>query len=342
MKAVIYRFPLLVAVFAIGVLMASCEKNADTNPAGLSFDEPELVVNSLGGEFTVTYTSADFISYELLDLQVDEGAGWLNGFDISVPGEITFNVDKYLVTEPREASIALVYDGKNTGATLLVRQEAYDFKVRLSEFDGKVLNCTYGYFDKDETIFYEVGDSGIRTDPMTGNPISITAGEYAEELVNAYNADHPDAPVSIEEALYYDFTQKYGVFTSYFEFDFKKDGYLVAWSGSSPDMGAGVAVNDIRGKYTFDEQTGIVTVAEDVSNTTYTREVQLQLTKNAEGVIMVQIVKTENPYTPFIKGDIFPFILYNYDQTKRYQPAEYILYEVKVQDYGRFEDFEYH
>lgn len=342
MKAVISKFPLVAAVLALGFMAVSCEKNTGTNPAGLSFDEPELVVNSLGGEFTVTYTSADFISYDLLDIQVDEGAGWMNGFDISVPGKITFNIDEYLVTEPRQAGITLVYDGKNTGETLVVRQEAFDFKVRHSEFDGKVLNCTYGYFDKDKTLFYEILDGDFYYDPQTGDPVKITAGEYAEDLVNAYNADHPDAPVTIEDALYYDFTQKSGGFNTYFEFDFKKDGYLVAWSGSSPDMGAGVAVNDIRGKYTFDEETGIVTVAEDVANTTFTREVQLKLSKTAEGVIQVQIVKTENPYSPFIKGDIFPFVLFNYDQTKRYQPAEYTLYDVRVQDYGRFEDFDYH
>ena len=158
-----------------------------------------------------------------------------------------------------------------------------------------------------------------------------TAGEYADQYAHDWNMEHPDDLISSEDALGFEFTDPEAVnpeMRTFFTVTFN-DGCIEVVDGMETVAG-GATVIRIAGKFTFDEETGIMTVS-DTCNTLYDREVRIQFSKENEEIVYDVIYMWHPDYLSdyFGTSDRLGFVLANYDGSKCYIPHGKLRYYLR-------------
>ena len=92
--------------------LAGCQEKHETpvQDPGLRLENSVVNVSAEGGTMSVAWTVENPIDGMNVDL-VPDYPEWLNRFDVSVEGKISFNVDEYTGQETREAVVAVNYGG---------------------------------------------------------------------------------------------------------------------------------------------------------------------------------------------------------------------------------------
>lgn len=301
----------------------SCQKNVPESK--LLLDQETLEVGEEGGTAKLTYTLLN--AGENPEISVEGLPEWITDPVTSVSGEVTLTVASNS-GDAREAVLTLVC-GTLSGE-FTVRQSAFRTYPTAEEIAGKVFNATWCQFFADETYMFKYDNSQnwVMTDD-NGEFVYLTAGEWAQDLVDRYNADHPDAPETVEAALGFDFTDTSAGAENYLYIKTSMDNVAECWSGSRTPYGD-VAGKDFGGEYTYDEATGKMTIV-STANTTYTCDVTIQFTRLTDGNLEFQVLSYDNytwtsdgsaigghPYQPWqnvFGGDAFSFMLADYDDS---------------------------
>lgn len=118
---------MLAAILGLGLFVA-CEEDKPEivdpkDPPVITLDLSEVSATKAGGRFTVEYHIQNPVEGQ--KAQVTANAEWITGMDLSLSGIMIFNVEKNRVTEPRETTIDVAYEGAET-VSLTVKQEAGD------------------------------------------------------------------------------------------------------------------------------------------------------------------------------------------------------------------------
>ncbi|HIR73279.1 MAG TPA: BACON domain-containing protein, partial [Candidatus Coprenecus pullicola] len=90
--------------------LAGCQEKHETpvQDPGLRLENSVVNVSAEGGTMSVAWTVENPIDGMNVDI-VPDYPEWLNRFDVSVEGKISFNVDEYTGQETREAVVAVNY-----------------------------------------------------------------------------------------------------------------------------------------------------------------------------------------------------------------------------------------
>ena len=274
---------------------------------------------------------------------------WVNGFDYSVDGVISFNVDPNEGTEDRNTTITVLYG--NQTISLPVSQYKPS-RVLASEIENLTLTATFCAFDRDKTIFRLMNPESLGepyTDPYGKQ--YITAGQFASQYQQAYNFVNPDDPQTADDFLVYAYvepTLDNNMTGSFFDVRFYMEGdkRMMSVSDGSYAPAGNAEVIRMAGEYTYDEEKGLIYLYDD-SNTMemYHKDVVISLKKDGRRYIfeIVETVQPEfwRPYLSKIMEDTgidlmtepnFGFTLSNYTQTEFYMPFGSFVYTLKVMD----------
>lgn len=187
-------------------------------------------------------------------------------------------------------------------------------------------------FPADEAIFLKTKDKQLVIDPATGDYAYITARAFAEEFRDKYNAAN-GTNVTIEDVLTFDYTDG-----RYYEITFADDMTCHIWDGQATPYGQ-VASLKVSGKYTLDEENGIIYVEDTGSNSLYDKEVEIKVTKKDDGSngLVFEIIKKkilDPAYDTGMDYDMFGYSLYDFEQVNAYYPAKKILYHCSEIEQG--------
>lgn len=321
-------------------IITSCQEDP-AEDAKLIIDQEAVEFGEEGGSGKVTYTVINIgTSY---DISVEGMPEWISEVTTSVDGEVTFTVAPNS-GDAREATLTLVCG--TVSGEFAVRQNAFRQYPTAEEMKGKVFRATWCDFFADETYMFKFNNNykWVETDG-NGDFIYMTVGDWAQDYIDKYNADHPDAPETVDALMGFDFTDMSSGFENYLYVETSMNNYFECWSGSKSDYG-NVAVASILGEYTYDETTGILTVV-DEGNTTYTRTATIQFRRLTDRTLEFQILGYEDyrwttdgseigghPYQPWLNvfgGDSFPFMLKDYsDEIISWEPCGKMVYTCNI------------
>lgn len=315
---ILYGF--LAAAAAMTALVSCTEKQ--TKESQLIIDQQVLEFGEDGGDAKVTYTLLN--SDGTSEITLSGTPEWISEPVTSVSGEITFTVEPN-TGNAREAQITVAC-GSVSGEFLL-KQDAFLIYPTAEQISGKIINTTWCQFYEDETVMYKYNlESNYPMTDANGDFIKMTAGEWAQDFIDKYNADNPDSPATVDELMGYDFTEIINGEEFYLYITTTMDNVMDCWYGSRTEYGD-AKIRKIYGEYTYDESTGTMTI-EDVGNTNYTRTVVIQFRRLPGNRLEYQITQIEFPYMVWIEeGDSFPLMLSDYDDpTVAWMPAGKMTY----------------
>lgn len=209
--------------------------------------------------------------------------------------------------------------------------EMPEFPITL--IHDKVWSAKYAEFPADEAIYIRTKDGQLEYDYNKGEYVYITAREYGEDYRDKYNAAN-GTNVTIEDVLRFDYEDGY-----YYEIKFTDNMECTIWDGASTPYGE-VAVMNVSGKYTMDEEKGIIYVKDTESNSLYDKEVEIKITRdeNVENGFIFDILKKKVLNPAYDKGfdfDLFGYSFMDYDGTYEYYPAKKILYHCEETEFSR-------
>lgn len=300
-----------------------------------------------GGICSVPYQVASSDAGETVEAVSPQN--WVNGFDYSVDGVISFNVDPNEGTEDRNTTITVLYG--NQTISLPVSQYKPS-RVLASEIENLTLTATECAFDSENTIFKMVNpddQSQFYTDE-DGRQY-ITAGKFASQYAAAYNLANPDDMQTADDFLsfvYTDPTLDNNMTGTFYDVYFYTEGGKKKMSVSDGSYAPGGNAELIRlgGEYTYDEETGTIYLY-DTSNAfpENWRNVEMKIEKSGRYYIF-QVTKTKWPDywedyfskineelgIDLLTQDRFGFVLGNYSGTEYYVPFGTLIYTLKVRD----------
>ena len=138
--------------------------------------------------------------------------GWVNSFDYSTDGIVSFNVESNDGKKDRETRITVIHS--DTSVVFRIFQHNPG-KVLPEELENARWTATRCDFDRTGTKFHALNPdipSEFLSDPLTGIYKVITAESFAGIYARDWNNDHPDDMMLPEEALVFDFTDEtYGI-----------------------------------------------------------------------------------------------------------------------------------
>lgn len=327
------------AASVCALMSTSCsEKESVSESASIEMSLTTVKAAAEGGTYSVAYQITNSGGGTVEAVSPDT---WVNSWNYSVDGVISFNVDPNIGAD-RQTTVTVLY--ADAIATFTVSQPDPK-KLHEGDLENAWWTATVCDFDMSKTIFYYVNPESqgeFYYNPVTGRHY-ITAGEYATNYVNAYNVANPDAePMSIDDALSFTFTES-EEFTTFYNVGFYEDDgepYIVIEDGMITPGGA-VSIVRANGKYTFDAETGTI-VVEDTANTMYTREVTIHVERSGENLIL-QV--TSMPWQDYMAGylvhedeglgqemmtaDHFGFTLSNYGGTEAYAVYGSLVYTLR-------------
>lgn len=322
--------------------LTSCVKD-QVLETSLVLDQEVLEVGESGGTAKLTYTLLN--AGDNTEISVEGIPDWITDPVTSVSGEVSLTIAAN-TGDAREAVLTL--NCGTVSGEFTVRQSAFRIYPTAAEMTGKVFNAEYSQFYADETYMFKyLSESHWVEMDENGNYVYLTAGEWAQDLVDRYNADHPDAPETVEAALKFDFTDTSSGMENYVYIKTSTNNTMECWSGSKTVYGD-VATKDFGGEYTYDEATGLMKVL-STANSTYTCEVTIQFTRLTDGSLTYQVLGYDNfkwtsdgsdiggnPYEPWMDrfgGDMFSLMLADYsDATIAWCPTGKIVYYCNVRE----------
>lgn len=334
------------AVSALMAISVSCAKQ-ELPVSTFKMDSTAIVVPAGGGICSVPYQVASSDAGETVEAVSPQN--WVNGFDYSVDGVISFNVDPNEGTEDRNTTITVLYG--NQTISLPVSQYKPS-RVLASEIENLTLTATECAFDSENTIFKMVNpddQSQFYTDE-DGRQY-ITAGKFASQYAAAYNLANPDDMQTADDFLsfvYTDPTLDNNMTGTFYDVYFYTEGGKKKMSVSDGSYAPGGNAELIRlgGEYTYDEETGTIYLY-DTSNAfpENWRNVEMKIEKSGRYYIF-QVTKTKWPDywedyfskineelgIDLLTQDRFGFVLGNYSGTEYYVPFGTLIYTLKVRD----------
>lgn len=334
------------AAAALMLVVVSCAKQ-ELPVSTFKMDSTAIVVPAGGGICSVPYQVASSDAGETVEAVSPQN--WVNGFDYSVDGVISFNVDPNEGTEDRNTTITVLYG--NQTISLPVSQYKPS-RVLASEIENLTLTATFCAFDRDKTIFRLMNPKSLGEPYM--DPYGreyITAGQFANQYAQAYNFVNPDDPQTADDFLVYAYvepTLDNNMTGSFFDVRFYMEGdkRMMSVSDGSYAPAGNAEVIRMAGEYTYDEEKGLIYLYDD-SNTMemYHKDVVISLKKDGRRYIF-EIVETVQPefWRPYLSRIMdetgidlmtepnFGFTLSNYTQTEFYMPFGSFVYTLKVMD----------
>ena len=332
-------YPIFLAVLFSVFSVTSCsEKETESAVSSIELSETSIEVLASGGMQSVAYQITNPGEGTVEAICPDS---WINGFDYSVDGVISFNVDANTGGD-RETTVTVMYS--DATATFSVSQPDPK-KLHADDLVNAWWTAERCTFDMEKTFFYYVNPESLgefMANPLTGRH-AISAGEFASNFANAYNVANPDSePMTVNDALIFFFLESEDL-TTYFNvgfYDNNGEPSIVVEDGMTTPAG-GANVIRISGTYTFDETTGTLQV-HDTSNTTYTRDVTIHVERSGENLIYY-VTKTWWPdyITDYLvyedegigeemkETDHFGLTLNNYTSTEFYQVFGSLVYTLK-------------
>ena len=307
------------------LLCVSCNEKM-TLPSRIDMDSETVTVPAAGGRFAVAYRLSSSVGDKSIEAVCPYG--WVNSFDYSTDGIVSFNVEPNDGKKDRETRITVIHS--DTSVVFRIFQHNPG-KVLPEELENARWTATRCDFDRTGTKFHALNPdipSEFLSDPLTGIYKVITAESFAGIYARDWNNDHPDDMMLPEEALVFDFTDEtYGI-RNFYDVAFY-EGEMAVSDGQVTASGATEVVR-IEGDYTLDEETGLITV-EDKSNSTYTRTVTIKIEKDGR-YIRFKVLKTWWPdYLAEHDGDEdrFGFNISNYNATELYSPSGNLTYTLE-------------
>ena len=334
------------AAAALMLVVVSCAKQ-ELPVSTFKMDSTAIVVPAVGGICSVPYQVASSDAGETVEAVSPQN--WVNGFDYSVDGVISFNVDPNEGTEDRNTTITVLYG--NQTISLPVSQYKPS-RVLASEIENLTLTATECAFDRENTIFKMVNpddQSQFYTDE--DGKQYITAGQFASQYASAYNLANPDdmqTPDDFLSFVYTDPTLDNNMTGTFYDVYFYTEGGKKKMSVSDGSYAPGGNAELIRlgGEYTYDEETGTIYLY-DTSNAfpENWRNVEMKIEKSGRYYIF-QVTKTKWPDywedyfskineelgIDLLTQDRFGFVLGNYSGTEYYVPFGTLIYTLKVRD----------
>lgn len=242
------------------LLCVSCNEKM-TLPSRIDMDSETVTVPAAGGRFAVAYRLSSSVGDKSIEAVCPYG--WVNSFDYSTDGIVSFNVEPNDGEKDRETRITVIHS--DTSVVFRIFQHNPG-KVLPEELENARWTATRCDFDRTGTKFHALNPdipSEFLSDPLTGIYKVITAESFAGIYARDWNNDHPDDMMLPEEALVFDFTDEtYGI-RNFYDVAFY-EGEMAVSDGQVTASGATEVVR-IEGDYTLDEETGLITV-EDKSN----------------------------------------------------------------------------
>lgn len=309
----------------VTLLCVSCDEKM-AQPSRIDMDSETVTVPAAGGRFAVAYRLSSSVGDKSIEAVCPYG--WVNSFDYSTDGIVSFNVEPNDGEKDRETRITVIHS--DTSVVFRIFQHNPG-KVLPEELENARWTATRCDFERTGTKFHALNPdipSEFLSDPLTGIYKVITAESFAGIYARDWNNDHPDDMMLPEEALVFDFTDEtYGI-RNFYDVAFYK-GEMAVSNGQVTASGATEVVR-IEGDYTLDEETGLITV-EDKSNSTYTRTVTIKIEKDGR-YIRFKVLKTWWPdYLAEHYGDEdrFGFNISNYNATELYSPSGNLTYTLE-------------
>lgn len=135
-------------------LLSGC--NTPEEPAlepSLEIENSEVVAAPEGGHYTVKYTLQNGTEGD--NLTVTPEYDWVYNVDISVEGEISFDVDRCLDENGRSCRLDVSYPGIYPNKTILVKQnKGVDFAIELVAKEVKSTTITVDIIPQDKNMTY--------------------------------------------------------------------------------------------------------------------------------------------------------------------------------------------
>ena len=170
------------AILGLGLFVACDEKEQPTpepqNPPVIVLDLTEVEAPKEGARFTVEYHIENLVQGKTAT--VTPNADWIVDMDLSLAGIMIFHVAKNRVTEPRETTIDVAYEGAET-VSLTVKQEAGDPPA----FTNGNVSVTVDSYTMDlyplnkELPFIRMSASQDYIDELGGTDEDIIADDFA-------------------------------------------------------------------------------------------------------------------------------------------------------------------
>lgn len=193
---------LYLVMFAVLAILTGCENIGTENlPTALELENTVLDVPAEGGHFTVKYDLQG--PREGAQLIVTPQYKWVSNVDISVPGEISFDVEKSYEESARSCKIDIAYPGVYPNPTVTVNQaeglqHSISFNVKEVGHSYIVMDVTpfdktmpyiflLGYKDYiDENNFMEDDLGQIASDLETFEEFGAAMGGDAASVMAAF------------------------------------------------------------------------------------------------------------------------------------------------------------
>ena len=309
-------------------------------------DSTAIVVPAGGGICSVPYQVASSDAGATVEAVSQQS--WINGFDYSVDGIISFIVDPNEGTEDRNTTITVLYGDQTISLSV---SQYKSTQVLAAEIENLSLTATYCAFDPDKTIFKYMNPESLGEPTWANGRSYITAGQFASQYAQSYNFAHPDDPQTMEDYLGFVYTEPTldnNMSGTFFDVYFYTEGdkRMMSVSDGSYAPAGNAEVIRMAGEYTYDEEKGLIYLYDD-SNTMemYHKNVVISLKKEGRRYIF-EIVETKQPDfwktylkpaidetgIDFMKEESFGFTLSNYNETEYYMPFGSLVYTLKVMD----------
>ena len=119
----------------------------------LELESSEVVAAPEGGHYTVKYSLENGTEGDQLSVTAEYD--WVHNVDISVEGEISFDVDKCLDKEGRTCRLDVSYPGIYPNKTILVKQnQSVAFAIELTAKEVKSTTITVDIIPQDKNMTY--------------------------------------------------------------------------------------------------------------------------------------------------------------------------------------------
>lgn len=318
---------LALAVILIIAAAASCRQETPEPPV-IVLGQETVEFTDAGGTGKVTYeilNAAEDGTYEIMLEGLPE---WITEPVTSVPGEISFTVAEN-TGDAREALLTVTCEGSS--AQFTVKQEEMKAYLTAEELSGCTITTQECLYFEEETRMYKYNyEEATAEKDENGNYVYMTAGAWAQDYIDKYLSDYPGSSATVDELMYFDFTDRSGGSENYLYVKTTTDNMMECWYGSRNDSGD-MSIRRMYGKYTYDESTGTMTV-EDVGNSTYTRTVVFKIVKTSPDMCEYEITDIVFPYQPWVEGDSLPFFHPDYDNPDNFgwQPCGKLLYKCVI------------
>lgn len=191
MKTIIGRLTIATAATALMLSTFACNEK-ETEVPSLTINEQTVTVDATGGIAGITYTLDNPIEGSTVNASAD--MEWVNTFDCSTEGTITFTVDANTSAEERSCEVTVTYNGiPEPGKFTVVQKGASSeepdgptFTISY-EVDGTAVDMTVIPSDTDIYYYFDV----VSTDELdsdTPDGIRAFCQEQLEMIMQGYES----------------------------------------------------------------------------------------------------------------------------------------------------------